>query len=211
MIKEKVKRSSSTLRQRQREKDKSWNEFLGLSLVVLLLLSLAVLLWSNRIEKFRQARIKSLSKINISKPVPIYWIFSTPDGFSVDYPSEWEKVGKGLEPGILFLVMDNSGAQIGVIEDNLASGENLDEILEKRVNNFNQIGPVVILEKNIKDNEGSIEFTVGLSNRPMHSRVEAVLRKELNKIYIVMISVPVDKFGNYKEIIDHVVNSIKIP
>lgn len=187
------------------KKNKQWNEFLALSLIVLLLLFSAILLWNWGLGKCRPARTEK----KISKVSPVYWTYSTPDGFSVDYPSEWQKLNQGLEPGFLLAVVDRSGAQIGVIRDSLEAGKNLEQMLEARVDNYNKLGPVVILKKEVSDQEGLIEFTVGLANKPLHSIVKAILIKEANVVYVVMASAPVLEFDNYQGIIDHVINSVK--
>lgn len=185
--------------------DKHWNEFLVLSLIVLLLLASAIFIWNWGLRKCRPARIEK----KIARVSPTYWTYSTPDGFSADYPSEWQRLDPGLEPGFLLAVVDRSGAQIGIIKEILAEGENLEQMLLRRVDNFSKLGPVVILNKDIGEEKGLVEFTVGLANKPLHSLVKAVLIKEANIIYIVMASAPVAEFNKYQEIINHVINSVK--
>jgi hypothetical protein len=187
------------------KKDKQWNEFLALSLIVLLLLSSAILLWNWGLGKCRPVRTEK----KISQASPVYWTYSTPDGFSVEYPSEWQRLSEGLEPGFLLAAVDRSGAQIGVIRDSLEEGKNLGQMLEERVDNFSKLGLVVILGKDIGEEKGFIEFTVGLSNKPLHSLVRAVLIKEANVVYVVIASAPVSEFNKYQGIIDHVINSVK--
>jgi hypothetical protein len=139
-----------------------------------------------------------------------YSNFKTPDGFSVDYPHDWQKIDQGLETGFLLAAVDSSGAQVGIIESNFTAKDNLGEMLDKRVANFSQLGPLVILNKTINESDGLVEFTVGISNRPLRSLVKATLDSGKKKVYFVMVSAPVDQYDKYKEIIQHIINSIKL-
>ncbi len=176
---------------------------------IVLLFFVLILFLILEIANLPISKEKVQTPVNVAKQIT-YSNFTLPDGFLVDYPSDWQKIDKGLETGFLLAMIDNNGAQVGIIKGNFNEKNNLSQILEEKVNNYNQLGPVAVLKKEINNNDGSIEFTVGVSNRPLHSSVKAVLNQERNEIYFVMVSAPVDQYNDYKEIIQHIINSIKL-
>ncbi len=193
---------------KKRKIDRVWQEQMAYSLVVLVLLSSVVLIGAIRIESLRQTQVRR--RLTRSYQIkPSYWSFSSGNGFSVDYPSEWQRIGQGLPPGFLLAVFDNSGAQVGIIEDSLVGRGSLNQVLRERVDNFSSLGKVEILNQTNDSNSALIEFTVGLSNGPIHSWAKAVKSERPNKFYVVMVSAPVSSLDRYQSIIDHILNSIK--
>jgi len=176
-----------------------------LSIVSLFFVILIIGLWSIRGMTVGGVKIRE----DLNKEI-VYWTYSAPDGFSVKYPSNWERLEQGLAPGFLLAVVDNgTGAQIGIIRDALPKNKSLGQMLEERVNNFRGLGEVNILESSAKDKEATIEFVTKIASRPLHSTARAVLAREAGKYYVVLASAPAKEYGDYEKIIEQVVGSIQ--